>query len=259
MSNTETVKLAEERFITRFRDNVCGTPGAGAMRSEDCVSQLRDLTKGAVLRRELEAKYPLGKNVTIQIDGRSGLFGKRTERVVLTARVVLRLERFVQEDTDDEPLSLMELHRILSEETDTATRNRCGSLLGLFSPVGWSEDARQFVRNDPPGSGWASAWVHPVLVGPEIVTLFWDAKDAGVRQHIQYFCGLTLEERRQVCRDEIQKAVVVQDFANLEKIAEARGLGVAFVKDVATNLCQESADLKLTTVRGVGPVVKRRT
>jgi len=259
MANTEVAKLAEEQFISRFRENISESSGCAAVRTLDCVDRLRDLTKGTLLRRELEAKYPLGKSMAAQIDGRPERLSKQGDRFMLTGRVVLRLECFVEQGYDEDPLLLMELHRILSEETDVATRNRCGSLLGLFSPTGWTEDARQFVKNDPPGSGWACGVVHPILIGPAIAELLWDTRDAQLRKYVQYFCGLTLEERKRVCRDEIQKAVVVQDFANLEKIAEARGFGVEFVKGVAKDLCRDSTDLKLATVRGVGPVVKRRT
>ena len=258
MADTETAKLAEEQFIARFKENVCACPGAGTIRASDSVSRLRDLTKGVLLRRELEAKYPLGKSITIQIDSKPGLFGKRTKQVILTGRVVLRLERFIEQDRDDEPLALVELHRVLSEETDAATRNRLGSVLGLFSPVGWTEDVRQFVKNDPPGSGWACGSLRPILIGPRITALVWDTNDGALRQYVPYFCGLTLGERTSVCRDEIRRAVLVQDFANLQRIAEAKGFAVDFVKDVAKDLCQETADLKLATVRGVGPVVKRR-
>lgn len=258
MVDTEVAKLAEEQFVSRFRENISESFRSATVRTSDCVDRLRDLTKGTLLRRELEAKYPLGKGVAAQIDAKPGLFGGRMEKVVLTGRVMLRLERFIEQDRDDQPLSLMELHRVLSEEADVATRNRCGSVLGLFSPVGWAEDASQFVKNDPPGSGWASGVVHPILIGPAVTDLTWDGKDATLRAYIQHFCGLTQDERRRVCRDEIQKAVVVQHFANLQKIAEARGFVLDFVEDVAKDLCQETADLRLATVRGVGPVVKRR-
>ena len=257
MADTETAKLAEEQFISRLRENVCAGPGTGVLRASDGVSGLRDLTKGALLRRELEAKYPLGKSLTIQIDSKPGLFGRRTEKVILTGRVVLRLERFVEHGRDDQPLALVELRRVLSEETDIATRNRLGSVLGLFSPVGWTEDARQFVKNDPPGTGWASGAVRPILIGPQITDLTWDEKDGKLRPYVQHFCGLTVAERKSVCQDEIRQAIVIQEFANLEKIADARGFDIGFVKDVAKELCCGAKDLKLATVRGVGPVVKR--
>jgi hypothetical protein len=72
------------------------------------------------------------------------------------------------------------------------------------------------------------------------------------------FRGLTLEERSRICRDLIQRAILVQDFANLQKIADANGFDIAFVKEVAKGLCGENKELKLPTVRDVGPVLKRR-
>jgi hypothetical protein len=258
MTHREAARLAEEQFISRLRENIAESLGSGTVRASDSVNRLRDLTDGTLLRRELEAKYPLGKSVAVQMTGAPGLFGRRAGSVMLTGRVVLRLERFVEQECDEEPLSLIELHRVLAEEADVAARNRCESVLGLFSPTGWAGQAGQFVRNDPPGSGWASGVVHPVLIGPLVAELLWDTKDATLRQYVQLLCGLTLQERKQVCRDEIQKAVVVQDFANIQKIAEASGFAVDLVKDVAKDLCQETAGLKLATVKGVGPVVKRR-
>ena len=257
MADREAAKLAEEQFISRFRENIAESLGSATLRTSDCVDRLRDLTRGTLLRRELEAKYPLGKSVAIQIGGTCGLFGKQTGRVMLTSRVMLRLERFVEQEVDNEPLSIAILHGVLTEEADAAVRSRNESVLGLFSPTGWAEAARQFVRNDPPGSGWAARSVHPILIGPRIAELFWDTRDGKLRPYVPRFCGLTVEERKSVCRDDIQRAIVIQEFANLEKIAGARGFDIDFVKDVAGDLCKGSKDLKLAAVRGVGPVVKR--
>lgn len=177
--------------------------------------------------------------------------------MLLAGRMAFRLARFVEQGEDREPFSLAELSAILSRESDIARRSAYESVVGLFSPTGWSEEARRFVRNTPAGSGWASGVVHPILIGPEITELVWDAKDSKLRPYVQYFCGLTVEERKSICREGIQRAIVIQEFANLEKIAEARGFDIDFVKSVAKELCGQSKDLKLATVRGVGPVVKK--
>jgi hypothetical protein len=257
MGRIEDIKLAEEQFISRLRENIAGGLNSAAVRTVDCLNSLRDLTGGTLLRRELESKYPLGKSVSIQINSKGSLFGKQAARVVLTGRVMLHLEKLIQQGGDDEPLAVAVLHRVLTEEADTAARSRYESVLGLFSPTGWAEEAKQFVRNDPPGSGWAASAVHPILIGPRVTELFWDTRDDKLRPYVQRFCGLTVEERKSICRDEIQRAIVIQEFANLEKIADARGLDIDFVKDVAADLCKGSKDLRFATVRGVGPVVKR--
>ena len=257
MGDCQQAKLVEERFIARLCENMSASLESATVRNSDCVNVLRKLTGAKLLRRELESKYPLGKSVSVQVGGVGGLLSRASESVVLAGRVTLRLERYVEKGSDEEPLSLADLHGVLSEEADSANRNRNQTVLGLFSPTGWAPEAGQFVRNDPPGSGWASGAVRPILIGPEITELVWDTKDAKVREYVQHFCGLTVDERKRVCHDEIQKTVLVQDFANLQKIAEAKGLDVAFVMAVAKDFCGQNKDMKVATVRGVGPVVKR--
>ena len=254
MDDLGQVKLKEGQFLGRLRENMAG---AGTLSASDSLAELRRLTEGRFLRSELEAKYPLGRAIFVRVHSKARSIGKVGPQTMLTGRVVVRLERFVEQGADDEPISMTELHGILSQESDAARRNRYESMLGLFSPTGWVGEARRFVQNEPPGSGWAATTVHPILIGPEITEMVWDPKDGKLRQYIQYFCGLTVEERRRVCTDEIQRAIVIQEFANLEKIAAAKGFDIEFVKGVAKELCKGARDLKLATVRGVGPVVKR--
>lgn len=254
MGDCERARVKEDQFLSRLRENL-GVEGT--LTTSDCMVDLRRLTEGRLLRSELETKYPLGRTVSMRLNPKTRVFGRPGESILLTGRVVLRLDRLVERGADDEPLSMAELHNVLLAESDTARRNRCESVLGLFSPTGWDPEAKRFVLNDPPGSGWVAGEVHPILIGPEITDLLWDTKDSKLRQYVPRFCGLTIEERRRVCTDEMQRAIVVQEFANLEKIADARGFDLAFVKEVAKELCRQSRDLKLANVRGVGPVVKR--
>ncbi|OHB64075.1 MAG: hypothetical protein A2Y77_12375 [Planctomycetes bacterium RBG_13_62_9] len=257
MVRCDDAKLKEDQFIARLSGNVGAGTGFGPPQAGDSLTLLREATGGKLLRAELERQYPLCRTISVRAGGPGGLFAKQGDAVVLKGCVVARLKKLVEQGHDEETLSLSELHARLQEEAEAAGRNKCALILALFSPTGWAAEAQQFVRNDPPGSGWASGVVHPILIGPEITELVWDMKDSKLRPYVQYFCGLTVEERKSVCRDEIQRAVLIQEFANLEKIAEARGFDVGFVKDVAKELCRQSKELKLATVRGVGPVVKR--
>ena len=259
MVRCEEVKLKEDQFIARLSGNVGPGAGFGSPQAGDSLALLREATGGKLLRAELEAQYPLCRTLSVRAGGAGGLFGRQDSLIVLKGCVAARLKKLVEQGSDEESFSLSELHARLQEEAESAGRNRCALILGLFSPTGWAAEAQQFVRNDPPGSGWASGVVHPILIGPEITELVWDTKDSKLRQYVQYFCGLTAEERKSVCREEIQRAVLIQEFANLQKIAESRGFDVGFVKDVAKELCRQSKELKLATVRGVGPVVKRTT
>jgi hypothetical protein len=173
-------------------------------------------------------------------------------------KVIIRLERFVEQNGDSEPMSLGELNVILSRESDLAARSCYECVLGLFSPTGWAEDAKRFIENDPPGSGWASNRVNPVLIGPEITELVWDKNSGRLSKYIQCFCGLTLAEREQVCKEAIKRAILVQEFANISKIAADNSFDMDFVKGVAEQIGSEEKNLKLTKVKDVGLVLKRR-
>ena len=276
---TEQVKLEEEQFISRLWENLAIVENTGGIQESDNMAELRKLTGGKLLRSELEARYPLGKSLSMRITPKSARYRilrrpascgdtrralsikhRASEQlpIILNGKLIIRLDRFVEKGGDEEPILLAELHSILTKESDLANRNRYESIFGLYSPTGWAVDANRFIENEPPGSGWASKTVYPVLIGPEITELVWDKKSNKLRQYVQCFCGLTLEERSRICKDEIQKAMLVQDFANLQKIAEAKSFGLDFVKKVAKEITSDSKELVLSKVPGVGFVLKKK-
>jgi hypothetical protein len=258
MVDREGAKLAEEQFIIRLKENICAELDVGTLHISDCVNHLRDITNGTLLRRELETNYPVGKGVVVRIHSKPGLFSKDQLQIVLTGKVIVRLDRFVEGSGDNESISLSELDSMLSKESDLANRNRYESILGLYSPTGWAEEAKAFVLNDPPGTGWASNTVHPILIGPAITELVWDTRSEKLSKYVQYFWGLTLEERKKTCQDEIHRAILVQEFANLEKIAQRRGFDLDFVKRIAKELASGSKELSVARVSGVGWVLKKK-
>lgn len=258
MIDAEAGKLKEDLFVGRLRDNVGAVENAGGIEESDNLVELRRLTGGKLLRSELESKYPLGRCISVRVSPKVGLLSKKNIPLVVSGRVIIRLERLVEKGGDEEPVSLGELNSILAKESDLANRSCHELVFGLFSPTGWAEEAEQFIRNEPPGSGWASSRVYPVLIGPEINELAWDRNSSKLSKYVQVFCGLTAEERRRICRDEIQRALLVQGFANLEKIAETKGIDIGFAKQIAKGLCREDRQLKLTTIKDVGLVLKRR-
>jgi hypothetical protein len=257
-SNTQS-KFAEDQFMSRLWDNLMALPGIGTPEKGDRIAELRKLTDGRMLRAELEAKFPLGRSLSAQVVRlKAGLFAKATDPVTLAARVVLHLERLVETDADDKPISLMELNSLLNAEKELAQRYQRVCVLGLFSPTDWSEDAKAFIANDPPGSGWASEHVHPILIGAQVTVLQWDHHNERVQPYIETFCGLTLQERKKVCHDRLERAILVQGFAGLQAIADENGFSQDFVREVARDMASEDKRLTVKKVSGVGWVVKKR-
>jgi len=254
---TEQVKIQEEQFCTRLVENLKAVENTGGIGESDCLAELRKLTGGKLLRGELEAKYPLGKTLSMRISSQGGLFKKAVRPVVLMGKVIVRLDRLVANGGDDEPVSLSELNAALNRESDLANRGNYELFLGLYSPTGWAEEAAAYIRNDPPGSGCAASVLHPILIGPQITELARDRNDSRIDGYIPCFCGLTLSERKQVCRDAINKAILVQEFANLEKIATENRLTMDFVRQIAKKIAAEQAGLVIKNIPGVGWVIKQ--
>ena len=188
---------------------------------------------------------------------KTGLFAKAADPVILAGRAVLHLERLVEADADDEPVSLMELNALLNREMEMAQRYQQACILGLFSPTDWSAEAKVFIANDPPGSGWASEHVHPILIGAQVTALQWDRQNERIQSYIETFCGLTLHERKKVCHDRLERAILVQAFASLRAIAEEMGFSQDFVREVAKDMASQDKRLTVKKVSGVGWVVKK--
>ena len=259
MPSKSELKQLEDQFISRLRDNVQGLPGVGGIRSGDDLSALRKLTDGKLLRSELEEGFPLGRSLSVQMAAKkAGFFAKATGPLTLKGRVILHLESVVEHGEDDEPMGVSRLSTLLKQEANDAQRYRAKLVLGLYSPTGWSEDARRFVRNDPPGSGWASRAAFPILIGSSTTDLLWDRNGDAIGPYLECFCGLTLEERNRVCRDRLERAVLVQEFANLEAVANECGFALDLVTVVARDMAAGGKDLVVKKVAGVGVVLKKR-
>jgi hypothetical protein len=116
MLDNAKVKIVEDRFISRLRENLTAVENAGGIREGDNLAELRKLTEGKLSRNELEVKYPQGKSISMRITGKASLFGKQQRPIELAGKVVVRLERLVMAGDDDEQISLDELNATLSKD-----------------------------------------------------------------------------------------------------------------------------------------------
>ena len=266
----EVMKRREDQFIARLRDNLGelagsrspeGAGAGAAVRAGDEMTVLRRLTGGQMLRGELEKKYPLGKSLSVRLTKeQGGLFSRKRQgggTTVVCGKVMLRLERIVESGSDSEPMGLAELDDVLARESDQAGRGRYSSVLGLYSPTGWAQEALEYVENDPAGSGWASTNVSAILIGPTVTESVWDSKDEQAGEYASCFAGYTEAERVEACKQAIKRMLSVQEFADLARLAAQKGIALAMVQKVAEMLLDEEDGLKLTNVRDVGLVLKR--
>lgn len=256
MIETQQAILLENKFIERLRENLHVLSGTSNITEKDSLSHLRELSGGKMLRNELEAKYPLGRSLEVRLEVKKGFFSPR-RTVVVQGQTVLRLKKYVHEAGDVQSISKVELGKILHEKAEAASKNKYDCALGLFSPTGWEVEAIDYIKNEPPGSGWASSNVWPVLIGPLTTELVWDHSSKNVQPYVASFAGLTKAERQQICTEQLEKDLLVQDFASIEKIARQNGFDPSFVETVARKVAKGKSNLKLAKVRDVGMVLKK--
>ncbi len=250
--------MKEEQFISRLRANLSDLAGGIQLREGDGIAILRKLTNNQLLRNELCARYPLGKELGLRLAPVKKLFGESLPGVQLAGKVVLRYDLLVADGGYDEPMGQGDLHTLLKEREQSLGMANEALILGLYSPTGWNQGARDYVVNDPPGSGWPGGRVLPILIGPDITSLVWDRKQELILRHVPIFSGLTRQEREAACRDAMVHELRVREFAGLEQLALEHYWESGLVEKVARKLAEEDHRLTVVKIKEVGMVIKRR-
>lgn len=108
--------------------------------------------------------------------------GRGARGLRLEARAFVRPERYLRFGGDWEPASVDELADVLlpaSREAEAADRFH---LLAIFSPTGWSDEARELVEGRCGGRQLVLPGVKAVLVGPEPGDCYRDELDERARE-----------------------------------------------------------------------------
>lgn len=139
-------------------------------------------------------------------------------------------------------------------------RNRLDlhAVLGVYSASGWADAAIAYARNDPPGTGYAHASLHLVLVGPAPSDLVTGAHDELARSFRPVLRGRTDDEEAAIAREHLEKALALENYAVLERVARETGLDDTTVERAARALASGEAGLRMETVSGAGPVLRRK-
>ncbi len=139
-------------------------------------------------------------------------------------------------------------------------RNRLDlhAVLAVFSASGWQEEAVAYARNDPPGSGYAGGRVHLVLVGPAATDVVTCGHDEVARALRPVLRGRTEDEEEAVAREAIERALTLDDYAVLDRVASGGGLDPACVERAAREMASRDEALRIEKLRGAGRVLRRR-
>ncbi|MHC5055625.1 MAG: hypothetical protein ACYTKD_13025 [Planctomycetota bacterium] len=146
---------------------------------------------------------------------------------------------------------------IAAEEKRFRNRLDLEAVVALFSAAGWDDESLRYVRNDPPGSGYAHRAVHLVLVGPAPGDVVRCAHDELVPALRPVLRGRTDDEEEAVARERIERALTLDSYAVLERVTRQEELDGACVERAARDMASRDESLRLENVSGAGAVLRR--
>ncbi len=174
--------------------------------------------------------------------------------IVLKSSMQITIELAAVEEGDAEGLKSL----VTKHEAKLRNRVDLHAVLAVYSASGWDEAAVRYARNDPPGTGYAHRALHLVLVGPGASELVMGAHDELARSLRAVLRGRTDEEDDAVARESLRKALALDNYAVLERVARDADLDETVVERAARALASTEAGLRMETVSGAGMVLRRK-
>ncbi len=147
---------------------------------------------------------------------------------------------------------------IEGEEARLRNKLDLEAVVALFSASGWDDGAVRYVRNDPPGSGYTHRTVHLVLVGPAPNDTVRCAHDELTLSLKPVLRGRTDEEEEAVARERIERALTLDGYAVLERVARDADLDGTCVERAARSMASKDRQLRLENLSGAGTVLRRK-
>jgi serine/threonine protein kinase len=117
-----------------------------------------------------------------------GALGGTLARVVIEARSLARVARFAQQGYDDEPATRMELESLLNSAASRAAASEAWHLLILFSPTGWTAEARDFACGGGTRS-FRDRLTSVALFDSDAAPFLWNATDEKLVPFREAFAG----------------------------------------------------------------------
>lgn len=174
--------------------------------------------------------------------------------IVLRSSMQIALELAALDQGDAERLKAL----VAKHEAKLRNRLDLHAVLAVYAASGWDEEAVRYARNDPPGTGYAHRGLHLVLVGPGATELVMGAHDELALSLRAVLRGRTDEEDDAIAREALRKALALDGYAVLERVARDAGLDGRVVERSARELASTDSGLRMETVSGAGMVLRRK-
>jgi hypothetical protein len=155
-------------------------------------------------------------------------------------------------------MALDELLPVLQDQAAAAEKADRPHILGLAATCGWQAEALQYVRADVSGHSYSHRLLLPCLIDLREGQLVYNHLDQRILPFVSLF-SFTLEgEEIQRVIAHIHDYLLTHEGLPIHEIAEAVGVTDDVVEKTVARL-QEAGSHKIERIRGLGPVIVRRT
>ena len=183
------------------------------------------------------------------------LFGKEETKMVIEAAVLNHWKKYCELGFDTNPATLSELNSLLARNIDKAELGNYFHVIGISSPTGWSENAREYINSNEFHKNFVDRHVSVCPIDPETGEIVYNKLDDRIKQFIYLFKPEFDREKVEKCKTLIKDKLSMDDFVTINDIIK-KGFESRIVKKSFYEL-EEKGIGEFKFVEGVGAVFRK--
>lgn len=231
---------AKVQKITRLRHPISGqiiTPThswAELRETSDQADELMELLRTGFLAADIEQTLPLNRSSGYRIPVKDG----NRKALILAVRLIAHLPALIEQGFDTQPATAQEATRLLDEAIRKAESEASAILVGLASPTGWSQEARNYVVSGEPGRTFYHPAVLPYLVDLDRMSIAINPGDDRLAPMAPLFAPLLLEEGIAQAIEYIKRMLRTTGRVFISEISRDTGLDIVTIGQAFARLVQ---------------------
>ena len=246
--------LLRDRFLDGFTGRIEGHPRLETV-SGMVVGTVRDWERVASTsrgnfsgggsgqsRRRRSRSLDLGYSaVAYSVPVRQNSLLTNLKQARLEARVV-DIEAFREHPGKGRPVPAESLVHMLEADLNAARRTKRHYVVGIFAFDGWEDAATKLFTSENAQERFLNPNLSPVLIGPDLATLVWNANDP-VISALAYYFRATFEDEVAECKAHIRVNLKDLPVYLMSRLVDEAGFNPAVAKAAAESLVQEGSTL----------------